>query len=236
LTELSFSFPVSCPNRHIYSNFPPIPWLPFALFGLLYGRLLIRGHFTSSLAVTGFNATLSVIFALLFVSTRLLSYGNLSTNCLATPDQARQTGPSPNQYLASIKSFFYVTKYPPSPSFAFFTLSCCYLLLSLFSASSHLPQTSTIIRSRFNPLLVFGQQPLFFYGAHLLFLQIISAPILNSRWAHPLPAWSRAGKGVGLGWAFLIIYLLTLTVMYVCCWFYSRFKLRSGRESVWRFL
>jgi hypothetical protein len=218
-------------------------WLPFALFGLLYGRILIHGHFKSTTAVSAYNASLSVIFALLFVSTRLLQYGNLTTHCLATPDQNshhHHQKENDNQYLASIKSFFYVSKYPPSPAFAFFTLSGCYLLLAIFSTltqfSNH--QTSSkFIKSRYNPLLVYGNQPLFFYGVHMLFLHFISIPILNSKLAHPLPpGQTMSGKGVGLTWVFWTVYVVTLIVMYFACWYYSIFKLKSGRESVWRFL
>ncbi|UZJ53015.1 hypothetical protein CBS101457_002335 [Exobasidium rhododendri] len=228
---------VSCPNLHIFSGFPPMAWLPFALFGLLYGRILIHAKPKFALATTSYNALLSVVFALLFVSTRLLNYGNLTTHCLATPDQARQHESHPNQYLASVKSFFYVSKYPPSPAFAFFTLSGCFLFLAIFSASTQLPSfISDRVRSRYNPLLVYGNQSLFFYGGHLIFLQLIKNPIINSRLAHPLPEWSKFGRGIGLGGAFLAIYCGVLLVMYAACYYYSNFKRSSGRESIWRFL
>lgn len=175
------------------------------------------------------------MFALLFASTRLLQYGNLTTHCLNTPDQ-HHANSSTNQYLASLKSFFYISKYPPSPAFAFFTLSGCYLLLSAFSALSLLPAAARALKSRYNPLLVYGNQPLFFYGLHLLFLNFASIFVLNSSLAKPMPDWAMRGKGIGLGWTFLFIYLVTLAVMYVACWYYAKFKARSGRDSVWRFL
>lgn len=169
------------------------------------------------------------------MSTRLLQYGNLVTHCLDTPDQRRQT-PDSNQFLASLKSFFYVSKYPPSPAFAFFTLSGCFLLLAFFSAASLISRVEKALKSRYNPLLVYGNQPLFFYGLHLLLLNLASGFVLNSSLAKPMPSWAMRGKGIGLGWTFLVIYLLTLAVMYVACWYYAKFKARSGRDSVWRFL
>lgn len=198
--------------------------------------MLLRGQARRSSSVIALNAALSVVFACLFVSTRIFGYGNLTNHCLATPDQARQAAGA-NQYYASLKSFFYVAKYPPSPAFAFLTLSVCYLLLAIFSTISlERCSVSRWVKSRFNPLLVFGNQPLFFYGVHLPFLQLLSIPVLASPLAKPMPDWASTGKGVGLGWAFLVIYLATLVCMYFACWHYSRFKVRSGRESVWRFL
>ena len=214
-------------------------WLPFALFGLLYGRVVIHGDFKLSRHMISLTTALSAIFALLFVSTRLLSYGNLTTHCLATPDQAYRR-PGSNQYLASFKAFFYVAKYPPSPAFAFFTLSVCYLLLTILTVLLNptlvTSRVSTAFKSRFNPLLVFGNQPLFFYGLHLALLQLATPLVLKSKYAKPLPDWSSAGRGVGLGWPFAIIYIILLCVMYSLCWQYARFKMSRGRESVFRFL
>lgn len=232
---------VSCPNFHFVSGFPPFGWIAFAFFGLLYGRILIHGRFKTTSKVIVFNITLSLVLALLFISTRLLSYGNLSTNCLATPDQLHHhrhpsSSSSSNQYLDSFKSFFYIAKYPPSPAFAFFTLSICYMLIAAFTAISITFQS---FNSRFNPLLVYGTQPLFFYGFHLLFLQIMSPLVLNSRFAHPMPKGTgRPGVSTGLGltWTFGVAYLLVMIVMYIACWQYSKFKIHRGRDSLWRFL
>lgn len=230
---------VNCPHLHIISGFPPMGWLPFALFGFLYGRLLLQGHFRITRNVISLNALLSIIFALLFVSTRLFSYGNLTTHCLATPDQAHRPS-NANQYTASIRAFFYISKYPPSPAFAFFTLSIAFFLLVIFIALSNASISSSTIskamKSRLNPLLVYGNQPLFFYGTHLLLVQIAAYPILNSKLVKPLPEWSQIGKGIGLGFNFFALLVILWTIMYFACLLYARFKLSRGRESIWRFL
>lgn len=228
---------MSCPNFHFASAFPPFGWIVFALFGLLYGRILIHGRFKTTSKVIVFNITLSLVLTLLFISTRLLSYGNLSTGCLATPDQLHHRHLSSfNQYLASFKSFFYVAKYPPSPAFAFFTLSICYMLIAIFTALS---VNFKSFNSRYNPLLVYGTQPLFFYGMHLFLLQLLSPLVLNSPFAHPMPdGTGRPGvpTGLGLTWLFALAYLIVMIIMYFACWQYSKFKLQLGRDSLWRFL
>jgi hypothetical protein len=99
---------VQCVNIHVMSAFPPIGWLSFVLFGLLYGRVLVRARWARH-TVGVFNASLAVIFGGLFAATRLLQFGNLSTDCLRTPDQLGLPAGA-NQYLASWRSFLYVTK------------------------------------------------------------------------------------------------------------------------------
>jgi hypothetical protein len=211
-------------------------WLSFVLFGLLYGRILIHGRFKTTSKVIVFNVSLSLILALLFVSTRLFSFGNLTTHCLATPDQAHQlpTSSSQNQYLASFKSFFYIVKYPPSPAFAFFTLSACYMLIALFAALS---SSLAFMSSPWNPLIVFGVQPLFFYATHISVLWTLSIPLLKSSLAHYKPG-GRPGRdrGIDLGWSFVALWAAILIIEYFACMQYAKFKLRRGRESIWRFL
>jgi hypothetical protein len=218
-------------------------WLPFALFGLLYGRVLIRGDFKSTSRVIVFNLSLSLILALLFISTRLFQYGNLTTHCLATPDQEHLPSSSlfhKNQYLASFKSFFYIVKYPPSPAFAFFTLSACFMLIAFFSALCS-PSSPSFIRrmitSKWNPLLVFGIQPLFFYATHISILWGLSIPLLKSSLARNKPGGSPGrDRGIDLGWSFVGLLLTVLVIEYFACMFYNTFKIRRGRESIWRFL
>lgn len=225
-------------------------WLPFAIFGLLYGRLMLAQTRSSRAAKTQgkdkvrpqviLETTLAIIFALLFVGTRLAQFGNLSTHCLRTPDQQQE---GTNSYLASLKSFFFIVKYPPSPSFAFMTLSANFLLLALFSlVSSSATSPARLVnalRAEANPLLVYGRQPLFFYVIHMQIILGLKIVVLNSSLAYDIPRSRWDGKtgmhGIGLGPTFFLSYLVVLIIMYPLCSAYGRFKLRQPSDSIWRF-
>ncbi|CAD6965824.1 unnamed protein product [Tilletia laevis] len=139
-----------CPNFGVISVFPPMAWISFVLLGVLYARAL------------------GLVFALLFVSTRLLRYGNLSTDCLQTAAQLHQRA-GQNPYLADLKSFLYVTKYNPDPAFVFLTSSVNFFLLAFFGALFSLPAILPL-RILQNFLLTLGVQALFFYAFHQLLL------------------------------------------------------------------
>lgn len=104
----------SVQNGWIVSPFPPLAWLSFAILGILYARIVLSRPW-SPLAVTAGNTLAGVIFALLFVITRVANFGNLSKGCLHMPEQV--ANPDQNQYLVSFRSFFYVIKYPPDPAY-----------------------------------------------------------------------------------------------------------------------
>lgn len=235
---------VACLDKGILSSFPPVGWLPFVLLGVVYGRTLLR--LSSPSKVSALNASLSILFALLFVSTRLLEYGNLSTNCLDTIDQDTRhhhNHASGNQYLASFRSFFYIVKYPPSPAFAFATMSGNFLLLYIFNVLSYSGRkVDSLLRSRNNPLLVFGNNPLFFYGTHGWYITLLSKAYLHTNLPGSDPATPPSPPGwgikpqIGLGGIFVTILASVLIVMFFACRAYGDWKKTKGRESVWRFL
>ncbi|KDN45727.1 hypothetical protein K437DRAFT_256448 [Tilletiaria anomala UBC 951] len=98
-----------CPDLGIISVFPRTGWLSFVVFVLVYGQFMARSD-NGKLAI-GINATLAVIFALMFVCTRISQFGNLSTDCLRTPAQSQRAA-SANRFLSSVQSFLYTVKYP----------------------------------------------------------------------------------------------------------------------------
>lgn len=225
--------PITCAEQGVWSGFPPVGWLSFVLFGIAYGRVLIatRGRRVSAQTI---NTVLAAFFAVLFVSTRLFDWGNLSSHCLRTIDQQRQR-PGSNQYLASIRSFLYIVKYPPSPAFAFGTLSGNFALLALFDL---LLTTSNNLRSKLqspmNPLLAYGGQPLFFYLAHFWTIYLIIAVLRISGAVDGLA--DANGLHVGLGAIFFGSWFALLCVMYPLCLSYGRWKQKQGPDSVWKFL
>lgn len=94
-------------NSYVMSGFPPLAWLSFCVFGMLYARVMLHKRWTPK-AVAAWNLSVAVVLAALFVGTRLLHFGNLSEDCLRIGGQ--QVPDGANQYLISVKSFFYITK------------------------------------------------------------------------------------------------------------------------------
>lgn len=95
-------------NPYVMSGFPPLAWISFCLFGMLYARVMLYKRWTPR-AVAAWNLGVAAVLAALFVATRLLHFGNLSEGCLRIVEQGSR-GMRGNQYLMSIKSFFYITK------------------------------------------------------------------------------------------------------------------------------
>ncbi|KAL8924699.1 MAG: hypothetical protein Q9208_003889 [Pyrenodesmia sp. 3 TL-2023] len=214
----------------IISPFPPLAWLSPAILGLLYGRILLSRQW-KAYTINASNAAFGVILFLLFVLTRLLHFGNLSEDCLRMPEQL--ASPGGNQYLASFRSFFYITKYPPSFSYIAFTMSINFLLLAFFGA---LPDK---VARRIPALLTFGQSALFFYIVHLMLY--FGMGILVKQWfGHELdhidPMTGKPAVGTeGRPAVMWVTWLLGLTILWPLCRWYGRFKSTKGVNSVWRF-
>lgn len=99
----------SVQNQYVMSGFPPLAWISFCLFGMLYARVMLYKRWTPK-AVAAWNVGVSVVLAALFVGTRLLHFGNLSEGCLQIVGDGAVDAAKGNQYLVSVKSFFYITK------------------------------------------------------------------------------------------------------------------------------
>ena len=215
-------------TEHVMSNFPPLAWLSFAILGLLYGRIMTARPWTQRASAVG-HAAAGVLFAVLFVLTRALQFGNLSADCLQTPAQDRH--PSRNPYLASPASFFYIVKYPPDVAFLAFTLAGNLLLLAAFTALPvHLGKRLTL-------LLDLGSSALFFYLAHFFTLIGISAvvlPLFGRETGHSIPG-SDSTRGIENLWGYFGVWALLILIVWPLCRWYSRFKSAKSADSIWRF-
>ncbi|EST07038.1 hypothetical protein PSEUBRA_003488 [Kalmanozyma brasiliensis GHG001] len=219
----------SVQNKRVMSGFPPLAWISFCIFGMLYARVMLYKRWTPR-AVVAWNLGVGVVLAALFVGTRVLHFGNLSEGCLRMPEQLAH--PERNQYLVSIKSFFYITKYPPSPAFFFLTMSVNFALLALFSAIP--PAVATAIPGLMN----FGGSALFFYVAHMYLYFLLAIPA-RYFFEHDLPdtppnAWERT-KGLGASAPFWITWIAGLFILSPMCRAYGRFKAAQSADSLWRF-
>ncbi|KAK4193167.1 hypothetical protein QBC35DRAFT_480818 [Podospora australis] len=212
----------------VLSGFPPLAWLSFAVLGLLYGRIILARSWTARSIRLG-NALAGLVFLLIFVFSRLFHFGNLSEGCLHMAEHAGQG----NQYLASARSFFYLTKYPPDVAFWAFTMAANHLLLAFFAA---IPVK--FAERTFHVFLVYGTSALFFYILHmfvLLALGRVMVALVGHHVEFPNPFTGKDGMGVDQLWAFFATWAMCLAILYPLCRWYGTFKRGKGPDSIWRF-
>ncbi|ETS59839.1 hypothetical protein PaG_06142 [Moesziomyces aphidis] len=216
-------------NSMVLSGFPPLGWISFCVLGMLYARIMLHRRWTPRATVAA-NLAVATVLAALFVATRLLHVGNLSEGCLRMAEHLAH--PGRNQYLASIKSFFYITKYPPSPSFFALTMAANFGLLALFSA---IPAG---VAKAIPGLMDYGGSALFFYVAHMFLYSLLSVPARywfeHELADRPPNDWEQT-RGLGDSAAFWITWLLGLAMLSPMCRAYGRFKAAQSTDSLWRF-
>lgn len=215
-------------TERVLSGFPPLAWFSFAVLGLLYGRIILARSWTARSITLG-NALAGLLFVLVFVFTRLFHVGNLSEGCLHMPEHTGQG----NQYLASPKSFLYLTKYPPDVAFWAFTMAANHLLLALFAA---IPAKAA--GKAFHVLLVYGTSALFFYILHI-FVLFGLGKVMIALVGHPVefpnPLTGEDAVGADQLWAFFATWAMCLVVLYPLCRWYGTFKRAKRPDSIWRF-
>jgi len=179
----------------LWVNYPVLPWLSLVLFGVFFGNGLLENK------VKAFRraAWLGCVFLAAFFIVRILDgFGNIRPR-------------AGNTWI----DFLNVVKYPPSITFLLLTLGINLLLLWGFS------QINQKTASYFQPLVIFGQVPLFFYIAHLFLY---------------------AGMGFLLtpdGTSIIKMYpywLLGLLILYPLCLKFRELKRASSEHSVFQFL
>ncbi|KAK7419795.1 hypothetical protein QQX98_003168 [Neonectria punicea] len=214
---------------HVMSAFPPLAWLSFAVLGLLYARVDLARPWSRRTVLLG-HCLVGLLFLLLFVLTRVLRFGNLSENCLHTPEH--DAHPLRNPYLISVQAFLYIVKYPPDVAFWAFTLAGNFFLLALFGG---LPVR---ISKRLTLLLDFGRAALFFYIVHLFMVFIVGTilvPLLGHDVGIPNPQDPDKSMGIDNVWAYLAIWGTCMLLLWPVTRWYSRFKSTKPADSIWRF-
>jgi uncharacterized membrane protein len=109
----------------------------------------------------------------------------------------------PIAWDGSVLGFLRCTKYPPSLLFLLMTLGPALVLLGWFDNLAFSPR---------NPLMVFGQTPLFFFLAHFYLARALA-------FLH---------NGVGLAVVYLI-WILVVVAMYPLCLWFRGVKARRSR-------
>jgi uncharacterized membrane protein len=172
--------------------YPVVPWLGVSGLGLLFGELLKRD---TQLAARVAN-WVGLAFLVLFIIIRTMGgFGNL------------------NEVPEGWMGFLNVTKYPPSLAFLTMALGMNLLLMGMWRWAE------PYLRSRYQPLLVFGRAALFFYLLHL--------------WVYSLLGlFFRAGCNLVTMYG---LWLLGLVILYPISYRYNRFKGYKPVTSLWRF-
>lgn len=171
--------------------YPLVPW--FGVMALGYGMAEIyqweKKTRVNTLTVTG------VSFVLIFVIFRSMNlYGDPSLFIAG------------ESTLKSLMSFLNLEKYPPSFLFLMMTLGPALLMLRLLE---------DVKMREYNPLLLFGRTPLFFYVFHLYLILLYTALTLFLVKIDQMPF------GLNL-FVTYSLWPLTLAVLYVLCrWFYK---------------
>jgi len=128
-------------DRELWVNYPLLPWLGLACFGLAFGHWLKDHHHQAY----GRALRLGVAFLLAFVVLRWINgFGNIRP----------AVG---NSWV----NFLNVVKYPPSITFQLLTVGVNLIVMWVFA------QASALWQQFLRPLTVFGRVPLFFYATHL---------------------------------------------------------------------
>ncbi len=205
----------------LWVQYPFVPWLGMMILGWLLGRYLVQqtlaptpspdvasgspieasaGAPRTSMSVERLLAMSGLVALGLFVLFRAWNgYGNM---LLLRED-------------FSLVQWLYVSKYPPSLTFALLELGLMALILSGFFRYQR--NLKNPIRNR-NPLLVFGQTAFFFYLIHMHIL-IFSGLALGMFMQQ------------GLGTAYLAA-LAVLILLYPLCLWFRRFKARRPKGWV----
>lgn len=219
----------SVEGPRVLSGFPPLGWLSFAILGLVYGRVILARSWSAKAISIG-NALVGAGFALVFVLTRLLHFGNLSEDCLQMAEHIGAPAGA-NQYLASVESFFYLVKYPPDVAFWSFTMAGNFFLLAFFGAIP--PALSSRV---FKPLLVYGTSALFFYVVHIYMLAACAQIFIAWLGVEVTdPFTGKPAQGVTTLWGYFANWALVLAILYPLCQWYGAFKRTKGPDSIWRF-
>jgi uncharacterized membrane protein len=183
--------------------YPVVPWLCYLLLGWVGARyLLSRSHDGSIQLPLPQLAGAGVFLGATFLVVRGMNhYGNMS---LFRDD-------------LSLVQWLHVSKYPPSLSFTTLELSVMVLLVLLLA----LVAGNSKELSQRNPLLVFGQTPLFFYILHIPLLEL---------GAHL----SGLGQQGGILMT-LVASVAAWCLLYPLCLWYRRLK-RAYPQSALRFI
>jgi len=199
-------------------GYPLLPWVAVMAGGYCFGQVFLLDPQRRQRLLIQTGIALTAGFILL----RLVNvYGN------PAPWSHQRSA------LFTVMSFLNCTKYPPSLLFLLMTMGPALIALGCLEH----------VRLRdWNPLLVFGRVPLFYYLVHLYLIHTIALALAYLRYGNgsflfnPVPTMGRPQQpfpsdyGYAL-WAVYLLWFLVVALSYPVCLWYARLKQR--RRDWW---
>jgi uncharacterized membrane protein len=214
--------PIQLDGVTLIVAYPLIPWIAVMAAGYCFGPVMTLPPRSRRMWMVGIGLSMTLAFVVL-----------RAINVYGDPLPWSSVGPGP-----TLLSFLRCTKYPPSLDFLLMTLGPAFLILAWFD----LLDFSSSTWSDYNPLLVFGRVPLFFFLVHFLLVHVLLIPFAYSRYGkiafllNTLPSLGGSsaayppdfGYGIGVVYA---VWLLVVAIMYPLCLWFSLLKKR--RRDWW---
>lgn len=182
-------------NGEYWTNYPLLAWIELIILGLLYGKWIRK----EARRAYQNGAWLGVASLIGFV---LLRISNGFGNIRSIP-------------VVDWTDFLSLVKYPPSMTFVLVTTGVNLILLWVFS------QLRKPVFGEWDPFLVFGRVPLFFYLAHIVVYFLMGRAL--------------APNGSNLG-VMILLWLVGLGILYYPARWYSKFKARQPSRSWVKYL
>ncbi len=178
-------------------NYPVLQWLELVVLGLVFGSWFADDPRRAMRRSLIFGS----VFLVVFVVIRYFDgFGNIR------PREG-------NTWI----DFLNPVKYPPSLAFTSLTMGFNLLMLGLFG---WLAERFKWVQKLLQPLVIFGQAPLFFYVLHLFLYAALGYLLVPS------------GTSIAM---MLIFWLLGLLLLYPFCKWYGEFRRSRPLNSAWRY-
>ncbi|MCH2047029.1 MAG: heparan-alpha-glucosaminide N-acetyltransferase domain-containing protein [Trichodesmium sp. ALOHA_ZT_67] len=198
----------------LFILYPLIPWIGVMAVGYAFGTLLEIEKNRRLQLLRKISLSMIVTFIIIRV---INSYGD----------------PNPwliqSRFFYTLLSFLNCHKYPPSLLYLLITLGLAIILLYFLEKSE--------IRY-FKPLIILGQQPLFFYVIHFWLIHITAILFALSRYGITPFTFSQLGiswKPKAFGYDLPIVYLIWLlmtVILYIICERFAKYK-KKHRGKWW---
>lgn len=210
-------------GRAVLVAYPLIPWIFVMSAGWCFGRIYERPEADRRrlLLLMGLGLTIA------FVTVRALNgYGDPS----AWAHQSRGSA-------FTVLSFLNASKYPPSLDYLLMTLGPSIVLLGLLDG---------VTVNSWNPLLVFGKVPFFYYICHWYLLHATALALAWFRYGRfdfllqIMPSFDPKGSGVPPGYGYslggmYLIWACIIVLLYPLCRWYVGVKERN-RSAIFSYI
>lgn len=200
-------------GRIFIAPYPLIPWVAVMAFGFCLGPVFLKGEQSRQRWLLATGSAVAIAF---LIVRAINGYGD----------------PAPwspqTSFTSTMLSFLNTTKYPPSLAFLLMTLGPAMVILGVFEA---LPF------ARWNPLIVFGRVPLFYFVGH--FYAAHAAAVLLALFSYGGAAWTFMFQPVpsmggpqeafppNFGYELWVTYLAWIVIvagLYPLCAWFARYK------------